>query len=64
MYDTIAEWEEDGLFIDKNISDEADYSQIHNAVFGCFPADYMHPEDYKELHERLADVLEQCRSNW
>ena len=63
MYDTIAEWEEDGFFIDKNISDEADYSQIHNAVFGCFPADYMRPGDYEELHERLADLIDSptCR---
>lgn len=58
MYDAIAEWEEDGLFIDKNISDEADYSQIHDAVFGCFPADHMHPEDYKEFHERLDDLID------
>lgn len=58
MYDTIAEWEKDGLFIDKNISDEADYSQIHDAVFGCFPADQMHPGDYKELHECLADLID------
>lgn len=63
MYDTIAEWEEDGLFIDANLSDEADYSQIHNAVFGCFPADHMHPGDYEELHERLADLIDSptCR---
>ena len=40
------------------ISDEADYSQIHDAVFGCFPAEHMHPGDYKELHERIADLID------
>lgn len=57
-YAAINEWEKGGLFIDANLSDEADYSQIHNAVFGCFPAEYMHPGDYKELHERLADLID------
>lgn len=57
-YAAINEWEKGGLFIDENLSDEADYSQIHNAVFGCFPAEYMHPGDYKELHERLADLID------
>lgn len=51
-------WQEDGLFIDANLSDEADYSQIHNAIFGCFPAEYMHPGDYEELHETLADLID------
>ena len=58
MYSTIDEWEKDGLFINSSVSDEADYSQIHNAVFGCFPAEYMHPGDYKKLHERLADLID------
>lgn len=61
-YATIKEWEEGGLFIDADLSDEADYSQIHNAVFGCFPAEHMHPGDYEELHERLADLIDTtCR---
>ena len=34
IYATLKMWEEDGLFIDAKLSDEADYSQIHNAVFG------------------------------
>lgn len=51
-------WQKDGLFIDVNLSDEADYSQIHNAVFGCFPADHMHPGDYEELRERIADLID------
>lgn len=58
MYGAIAEWEKTGLFIDKNISDEADYRQIHNAVFGCFPAEHMNLGDYEELHERIADLID------
>ena len=58
MYSTIDEWEKDGLFISNSISDEGDYSQIHDAVFGCFPAEHMHPGDYEELHERLADLID------
>lgn len=58
IYSTIKEWEKDGLFIDATLCDEADYSQIHNAVFGCFPAEYIHPGDREELHERLADLID------
>lgn len=63
MYNTIAEWEKNGLFISNDVNDEADYSQIHDAVFGCFPAEHMHPGDYEELHERLADLIDRpaCR---
>lgn len=57
-YAAIKEWVMEGLFIDASIGDEADYSQIHNAVFGCFPAEHMHPGDYEELHERLADLID------
>lgn len=63
VYAAIEEWEVAGLFIDESIGDEADYSQIHGAVLGCFPAEHMHPIDYKELHERLADLIDRptCR---
>ena len=57
-YAAIREWEKDGLFIDASLSDEADYSQIHNAVLGCFPAEYMNPGDHEELHDRLADLID------
>lgn len=57
-YAAINEWEKGGLFIDESLSDEADYSQIHNAVFGYFPAEHMHPGDYEELHERIADLID------
>ena len=58
MYSTIDEWEKDGLFINNSVCDEGDYSQIHDAVFGYFPAEYMHPGDYEELHDRLADLID------
>lgn len=58
MYGAIVEWEKDGLFIDNNINYEADYSQIHDAVCGCFPAEHMNMGDYEELHDRLADLIE------
>lgn len=58
IYAAFKEWGRDGLFVDANIYDEADYGQIHNAVFGCFPAEHMHPGDYEELRERLADLID------
>ena len=63
IYAAFKEWGRDGLFVDADIYDEADYGQIHNAVFGCFPAEHMHPGDYEELHERLADLIDRptCR---
>ena len=57
-YAAIKEWDECGLSIYADISDEADYSQIYDAVFGVFPAEYMRPGDYEELHERLADLID------
>ena len=38
--------------------DQADYYQICHAVAGYLPAEHMHPCDYKELHDRLADLIE------
>lgn len=54
----VKEWEKEGLFIGESPSDEADYSQIHDAVTGCFPSEPMDMTDYKELHERLAYLIE------
>lgn len=62
-YAALKMWEGGGLFIDANLSDEADYSQIHNAIFGYFPAEYMHPGDYKKLHEHLADLIDRPTCN-
>lgn len=62
-YAALKEWEDDGLFIDASLRDEADYSQIHNVILGCFPAEHMHPGDYEEIHERLANLIDRttCR---
>lgn len=62
-YDALKKLVQCGIFIDASLSDEADYSQIHNVVLGCFPAEHMHPGDYEELHERLADLIDRptCR---
>lgn len=57
-YEVIKELEKDGISIYADISDEADYSQIYDAVFGVFPAEYMRPGDYEELHERLAELID------
>lgn len=51
-------WEGGLMFIEPSRADEADYSQIHKVLFGCLPADIMHPCDYEELHARLADLIE------
>lgn len=57
-YAANVELKKDGIFIDESLSDEVDYSQIHDVVLGCFPAEHMHPGDYEELHERLADLID------
>lgn len=56
MYEVEELWETKGL--DTCCKDQTDYYLIHFALFGCFPADYMHPCDYEELHMRLADLIE------
>lgn len=38
--------------------DQADYYLIHKAVTGYIPAEHMHPQDYSEFHNRLADLIE------
>lgn len=38
--------------------DQADYYQICYAIAGYLPAEHMHPCDYEELHDRLADLIE------
>lgn len=56
MYEVLKSWGFEG--IDTCCSDQTDYYLIHQAVFGCVPAVYMHPCDYKELHMRLADLID------
>lgn len=51
-------WEGGLMFIEPSRADEADYSQIHKVLLGCLPADLMHPCDYEDLHNRLADLIE------
>lgn len=56
MYEVEELWEMKGL--DTCCKDQTDYYLIHFALFECFPADHMHPCDYEELHNRLADLIE------
>lgn len=56
MYEVEELWEMKGL--DTCCKDQTDYYLIHFVLFGCFPADHMHPCDYEELHMRLADLIE------
>ena len=43
--------------------DQADYYQICHMVTGYLPAEHMHPCDYKEMHDRLADLIEPARGS-
>lgn len=38
--------------------EQSDYYQIYDTVFGSLPPEYMTPYDYKEFHDRLADLIE------
>ena len=49
-------YEDEGFSILCN--DQADYYQICHAVAGYLPAEHMHPCDYDELHDLLADLIE------
>lgn len=51
-------WEGGLMFIEPSRDDEADYSQIHKVLLGCLPAELMHPCDYEDLHNRLAELIE------
>lgn len=56
MYEVLKSWAFEG--IDTICSDQTDYYLIHEAVFGCIPAEHMCLCDYKELHMRLADLID------
>ena len=56
MYEVEERWEAEGLGTDCH--DQTDYFLIHNVLFGCLPAEHMHPCDYEDLHCRLADLIE------
>lgn len=52
----------DGI-LDLRAQDTADYYEIYYALFGVFPAENQHPNDFEELHKRLADLIDRptCR---
>lgn len=52
------QWKGRELFLEPSRYDEADYAQIHRILLGCLPAELMHPCDYEDLHDRLADLIE------
>lgn len=56
VYEVAKEWHREG--IDTNSTDQTDYYQTHLAVMGCLPADNMHPCDYEEFHNHLADLMD------
>ena len=56
VYEVEEMWESEGLGTDCH--DQTDYYLIYFVLFGCLPADHMHPCDYEELHARLADLIE------
>lgn len=56
MYQVEKTWQSEGF--DTDCHDQTDYYQIYYVLFGCLPADNMHPYDYDELHARLADLIE------
>lgn len=56
MYQVEKTWQSEGF--DTDCHDQTDYYQIYYVLFGCLPADNMHPYDYEELHARLADLIE------
>lgn len=56
VYGELKEWHSYG--IDVVCQDQADYYQLHDVFMGCFPADNMHPCDYEEFHDRLADLID------
>lgn len=49
-------YEAEGFSI--SCDDQADYYQTCDAITGYLPAEHMHPVDYEELHNRLADLIE------
>lgn len=57
MYSRSLELLNDGI-LDLRAQDTADYYEIYYALFGAFPADNQHPNDFRELHKRLADLID------
>lgn len=61
VYEVEGQWKTEGISTDCH--DQTDYYLIHDVLLECLPAEYMHPGDYEELHERLADLIDRptCR---
>lgn len=57
MYSKSLELLNDGI-LDLRAQDTADYYEIYYALFGAFPADNQHPNDFRELHKLLADLID------
>ena len=56
VYEVEGQWKTEGISTDCH--DQTDYYLIHDVLLECLPAEYMHPGDYEELHERLADLID------
>ncbi len=56
MYELARKLEAEGTM--SSGGEETDWSQIHDAVFGCWPPEYPHPCDYEDMHNRLAALIE------
>lgn len=57
MYTRSLELLNDGI-LDLRAQDTADYYEIYYALFGAFPANNQHLNDFEELHKRLADLID------
>ena len=56
VYEVEGQWKTEGISTDCH--DQTDYYLIHDVLLECLPAEYMHPGDYEEFHERLADLID------
>ena len=56
VYEVGKQWRHEG--VETECQDQTDYYLIHQALFGCLPAEHMHLCDYKKVHARLADLIE------
>lgn len=56
VWDFRKELSDEGAYI--HCDDQADYYLICKSVTGYIPCEYMHPCDYAELHDRIADLIE------
>lgn len=57
MYSRSLELLNNGI-LDLRAQDTADYYEIYYALFDALPAENQHPNDFRELHKRLADLID------